>query len=494
MLRYASLLFFASVVLVVSSGCPEKQVEPIARADNEVATGTSEDAESTAVEAGAASESDSTTPQVQEPTEEKPDESPVQTVVEDSGESERSEETGESVASAETHVNETGQTDATTSDMEEPADANDVLQAAVRQLLGDARPGLNSSEPNESEIADVEPKEPDVPAKTDEPDATEAGTDSVAETDDGAEDSAEPNEPDETRTEAADTSSDVQADVNEADQSEDADDTSGSGESDEPEEVAFHDVAKDIFANYVNKKGLVDYKTLSRRRLELIAVLKKFDELDREVYDGWSTNDKIAFWINAYNLQMLDIIAENYPIKPRSRFHLVMWGADSIRHLDGIWDEEKFLVMDEAFTLEEIEKRYFRKEFKDPRVWLALSRGSVSGPPLRREPYRGSKLDEQLDDQARRFLSDPLAFRIDRSKDIVYLSVLFQKGQSLFAYGSEFLKKYAIDRKFKEQEAETRAVLNFITRYVPDSIVQYLETENYTVRYIGYKWTVNEAP
>ena len=254
--------------------------------------------------------------------------------------------------------------------------------------------------------------------------------------------------------------------------------------------VDFHDKCAAIFKEYVKDNGLVDYKTLRRKRLDLRAVLEEFNKLDRKTYDSWSRQDKIAFWINAYNLKMLDIIAENYPIQPKSRFHSVVWGPNSIRHIEGIWTKHKFLVMDEEFTLSAVEKQFFSKEFAEPRVYLALTRASLSGPPLRNEPYYGHRLHEQLDDQARKFLANPLAFKIDPDKQKVYLSALFQ----VTMYGQEFLNKYAIDRKFKDQEPATRAVLNFITNYISRQDVAFLELGNYTIQYIGYNWTINDAP
>ena len=185
---------------------------------------------------------------------------------------------------------------------------------------------------------------------------------------------------------------------------------------------------------------------------------------------------------------ILKIITYNYPIKG-SLWLNPIYGPNSIRHIKGIRSRYKFIVMDEEFTLEEVEERFFRKEFDDPRIFFAIASASLSSPPLRNEPYYGHKLDEQLDDQARKFLSSPLAFRIDRERQRVYLSAIFQSS----SYGDEFVKKFAIDRKFKEQEPTTRAVLNFITGYVSQGDVSFLEVGNYSVHYIRYDWTINDG-
>ncbi|MFZ2148529.1 MAG: DUF547 domain-containing protein, partial [Sedimentisphaerales bacterium] len=313
-------------------------------------------------------------------------------------------------------------------------------------------------EPNDVEPARIEPNEPE--QRGAEPDEV---VPAEPEPDDGEPASVEPNNVGPARVELNDLK------LNQA--------------------VSFHDKCAEILKNYVNDEGMVDYKTLRRKRLELKALLQEFNSLEPNEYKTWPKEDKIAFWLNAYNIQMLNIITENYPIES-SRFLRLFpgWGPNSILHVKGIWTNYKFLVMDEEFTLSEVDKRFFRKEFDDPRIFFAMSRASLSSPPLRNEPYYGYKLSEQLDDQVKRFLSSPLAFGTDKEKGRVYLSSLFQSS----SYGKEFISKFAIDKKFKDQEPTTRAVLNFITNYVSEEKVSFLEVGNYSVNFMKYDWTIND--
>jgi Na+-transporting methylmalonyl-CoA/oxaloacetate decarboxylase gamma subunit len=252
----------------------------------------------------------------------------------------------------------------------------------------------------------------------------------------------------------------------------------------------FHNKCAGILKEFVNYNGMVDYKGLRRKRLELRALLREFNELDPDEYESWSREDKIAFWINVYNLQKLRVVTDNYPIEPSSRILTVFYrGTNNIRHIEEKITSHKFLVMDEEFTFATIEKRFFRGEFNDPRIFFAVSYACLSSPPLRNEPYYGHNLSEKLDEQTERFLSSPLAFSIDREKHKVYLSALFQSSW----YGKEFIKKFAIDRKFKDQTAETRAVLNFFTNYISKEKTTFLETGNYTIKYMTFDWTINDG-
>jgi len=254
--------------------------------------------------------------------------------------------------------------------------------------------------------------------------------------------------------------------------------------------VSFHDKCAEILSEYVDADGMVDYAKLRRQRLLLRKVLDEFDQLDPNEYKSWPREDKIAFWINAYNVQMLNIIVENYPIKA-PRWTSIIWGPYSILHIKGIWTDYKFMVMDEEFTLSAIEQQFFRKEFKEPRVFLALTRASLSSPVLRNEPYYGYKLDKQLDDQCKKFLSRSNGFKIDRPEQTVYLSPIFESKPTW--YGGEFLEKYGTDKKFKDQEPTTRAVLNFIAGYIPQGDVSFLEVGNYSVKYMKYDWMLNDS-
>lgn len=255
--------------------------------------------------------------------------------------------------------------------------------------------------------------------------------------------------------------------------------------------VPFYDKYSEILKEFVDDKGMVNYDMLRRNKPELNKLINEPAELDPNKYKSWPTEDKIAFWINAYNIKMLKVITDNYPIES-TRMLRILWGPYSIRHIDkntdGIW-KSKFIVMDEEFTLSEIDRRFFRKEFNEPRAFLAITHASASSPPLRNEPYCGHKLNEQLDEQCKKFLSSPKAFKIDKENNIVYLSAILKPTW----HGQYFLKKYGTDKKFKDQEPAVQAVLNFVINYIPEQDVSFLELKNYTVKYLNYDWTINDG-
>jgi len=253
--------------------------------------------------------------------------------------------------------------------------------------------------------------------------------------------------------------------------------------------VSFHDKCADTLKTFVNSQGMVGYKRLKRQRDELRLLLEELGRLDPDAYKSWPKEDKIAYWINTYNLQRLKVVIDNYPITPSSQILASYWGPLNLRHIEGKITAYRFPVMDEQFTFARIEKRFFKEQFDDPRIFFALTSASLSSPPLRSEPYYGHKLNEQLDDQVRRFLSSPSAFRIDRAKKTVYLSAIFE----VSSRGKEIGEKFATDRKFKDHQPPTRAALNFISSYISQNDKSFLEMGEYSVKYMKHDWTINDG-
>ncbi len=240
-----------------------------------------------------------------------------------------------------------------------------------------------------------------------------------------------------------------------------------------------------ILGAYVDDRGLVNYKGLKEHRQRLDAFAIALGRLDPAVYEHWGEKEKVAFWINAYNALTLEAIISHYPIKPSLTTSLVS-PKNSIRQIPGVWDELRFEVMGRQMTLDEIEHKRLRERFNEPRIHLALVCAAAGCPPLRNEPYTGEQLDEQLDDQTRRFLSNPQKFRLDRTGERVSLSSIFKW------FGEDFVKTYGTEEKFAGHRPSERAVLNFISRYVEAADREYLVSAKYKIAYLDYDWSLNE--
>ncbi|OLP18691.1 hypothetical protein BST81_09215 [Leptolyngbya sp. 'hensonii'] len=227
-----------------------------------------------------------------------------------------------------------------------------------------------------------------------------------------------------------------------------------------------------VLRTYVNADGLVDYPALQANPQRLRDFITQLKSVAPDTYATWSENEKIAFLINAYNAITLESIINQNPLK------------GSIKDIFGVWNFNKHIVMGRSLTLDNIEHDILRKDFQEPRIHAALVCAAISCPPLRQEPYTGEKLDEQLDNQVRKWLSSPNGLQIDRTQNRVAISSIFNW------FGKDWQAQYGIQGKFTGSEKE-RAVLNFISNYVSPKDKEYLAQGNYKLSYLNYDWSLN---
>ncbi|MEM7588027.1 MAG: DUF547 domain-containing protein [Acidobacteriota bacterium] len=158
-----------------------------------------------------------------------------------------------------------------------------------------------------------------------------------------------------------------------------------------------------------------------------------------------------------------------------------------IRWIPGVWDVTTHGVAGRQLTLNAIEHEILRVEFDEPRIHSALVCAAISCPPLRGEAFVAARLDEQLDDQTRRFLDHPDRFRVDREASKVHVSKILEW------YGEDFIFSFEPDEGFTAGSSEAeRAVLNFISGYLSEDDRAYLQTGDYAVEYLPYDWSLNE--
>ena len=242
-----------------------------------------------------------------------------------------------------------------------------------------------------------------------------------------------------------------------------------------------------VLKSHVNNEGLVNYKKLKARPQKLESFVVIVDKLDPKSYSKYDDKEKIAFWLNAYNAFILKVIIDNYPIKPNF-FKSAYYPKNSIRQIVGVWDKINFKVMGKNYTLEQIEHKILRKGFKEPRIHMAMVCAAMSCPPLRNEPYIDKKLDQQLDDQSRKFLANPKKFRIDYESGSMYLSPIFKW------FAKDFVKTYGMKKKYRGHKNLLVAVIKFIDKHLPEEIAQkrLADSRTYKITYLDYDWSLNE--
>ena len=242
-----------------------------------------------------------------------------------------------------------------------------------------------------------------------------------------------------------------------------------------------------VLAEYVDKDGNVNYARLRRKRGELFAAVKALDDIEPKVFMAFDKKEKMAFWLNAHNLLTLKMIIDNYPIQPR--MFMILYPDNSIMQIPGGREKTIFKVIGFEYTLKEIEREQLLKKYEDPRLCFALTYASHGSAFLRNEVYVPDKLDEQLDDQTRRFINNEKGVKIDKDAGIVYLSDIFNW------YKKELTEsKYGQIKKFRKYKPHVRSGLNMILDYIQTDNAEYIESQNYTVKFMVFNWRLNEQP
>ncbi len=240
-----------------------------------------------------------------------------------------------------------------------------------------------------------------------------------------------------------------------------------------------------VLKTYVDDQGMVNYKGLKADLQHLLAYTARLETLDPKTYEAWSEKAKIAFWINAYNGLTLKAILDHYPIQSSFGRSLI-YPKNSIRQIAGVWTDITFPVMGKPITLDAIEHKVLRAKFTEPRVHLALVCAALGCPSLRNEPYAAERLDEQFDDQTRKFAHDPKKFRTDYRGRRVYLSPIFKW------FGEDFVKTYGTTARYEGFSEKERAVLNYFRKFLKVRQRGFLASGQFSIRYLSYDWSLNE--
>ena len=207
-----------------------------------------------------------------------------------------------------------------------------------------------------------------------------------------------------------------------------------------------------LLKKYVDSQGSVDYPGFKEEAEELQDYLRLLSQNPPAA--GWSVEDQLAYWINAYNALTVQLIADNYPLKSIKDLNATI----SIPGVSTIWDKKIFSVGEKEVSLNDIEHGILRGDFNEPRIHFAVNCASYSCPELRREAYSGQFIERQLQEQASLFINDPE--RNILSKDMLRVPMIFQWFVKDFTKeGSlvDFIKQYAAI------EIDARARVKFIT-------------------------------
>lgn len=215
----------------------------------------------------------------------------------------------------------------------------------------------------------------------------------------------------------------------------------------EPDYSAWNSLLKKY---YDPAKGM-DYRNLKAKDAATLRSLR--EQMARVTVSSLNRKQQLAYWINVYNINVVGIVVDKYPIGSIKDL-----STDPIIRLN-IFKKDLVPIAGAVTSLDHVENTRIREGFKDARIHFAINCAARTCPPIRPEAYVGARVDEQLDDQARRFLSGPYGVKVGKKGDKMTLSTTkimdwFKKDFEQWGGGSvAFIKKYASPDKVKMIDA-----------------------------------------
>jgi hypothetical protein len=235
-----------------------------------------------------------------------------------------------------------------------------------------------------------------------------------------------------------------------------------------------------LLARHVHPDG-VDYDGLAAEEAALRGFVATLEGLGpKSNPDRFPTeNDRLAYYINAYNALTLLGVIEHHPI---DTIHDVRGRIEPTPGFGFFWGQ-RFKLDGRGLNLYDLENKIIRPKFGDARIHAAINCASGSCPTLSSRAYRPETLDAQLDAATRDFVGSDDHVRY--GDGVVHLSSIFTwfaedfeahaRGLDLPAHTLAFVEHYSADVGRREAAAKARA-------------------EGWSLEFMDYDWSLNRRP
>lgn len=213
----------------------------------------------------------------------------------------------------------------------------------------------------------------------------------------------------------------------------------------------------------------VDYTGMAADHGQLKHYLAATSNVNRATFDSWPKREQLAFLINAYNAWTVELVLSNYP------------NIESIKDLGSLfqspWKKSFIPLLGETRALDDIEHKLIRGSgrYHEPRIHFAVNCASIGCPALRPEAYVATRLDEQLEEATRNFLSDRTRNRLE--------------GHTLKV--SSIFKWY---REDFEQDWHGASTLNAFFALYRQALALDKDASKLDIEFLDYDWKLNRTP
>ena len=220
----------------------------------------------------------------------------------------------------------------------------------------------------------------------------------------------------------------------------------------------------------------VDYAGFAKDRAALKAVLGDYSKVTRPEFDAWSKPQQQAFLYNAYNAFTIEKILTRYPdIKSIRDFGTVFGNP---------WKDKFFTLFGQPSYLDQIEHEMLRRDgvYDEPRVHVAVVCASIGCPMLRNEAFVAGRLEAQLEDAMRRFLSDRSRNRYDARARRLEVSKIFDW------YGKDFERGH---RGYSSVRGTLARYADLLADRPEDRAA--IRAPGVEIEFLDYDWALNDV-
>lgn len=210
-----------------------------------------------------------------------------------------------------------------------------------------------------------------------------------------------------------------------------------------------HSIFNDLLIVNITSERKTNYKGFIKNKALFETYLTALSE--NTPLGNWSKEDKLAYWMNAYNAFTIKLIIDNYPTK-------------SIKDIKNAWDARFFKLGKKWYNLSDIEHKILRK-MNDPRIHFGINCASYSCPPLLNKAFTATSVNDDLEYLAHQFINDKNRNTI--SENSIQISRIFQW----------------FSKDFKTEDT----LIDYLNKYSDITIKNSAQ-----IRYKKYDWNLNE--
>lgn len=225
-----------------------------------------------------------------------------------------------------------------------------------------------------------------------------------------------------------------------------------------------------LLRTYVDARGLVNYAGLKKE----VSALKGFvDQLGAA--DPLKINDpseRLRYYLTAYNAWVLYYAANAYPSKNE------MW------NFIGLFRDHDIVIGGRKSSLEYLEHKIIRPQFKDPRAHFYLNCAARSCPGLWQGAIPAGKTLEVLEQSAKRFMNEAQHVRYDAAAKRLTISKIFDW------FADDFLT-YLKTQKGISQPHIAQYVLLYLDGPQREALAK-TPLNEINVKYFSYNKSLNE--